>query len=326
MRSRLCPLAISLVLTAPACAITTHKSPAATATTASAVPPTSEYVCPEGTQMHAGRCVARTDAAPPCDEANATEPCDPVDGGGGERADTGSSPGESGADPAARAPSGAPIARPVAVGRDPRPGSGGTQPGARGGVPVPGARPTPAPGTTPPPPAPLPPTGPSAGKTQPGSAAAQPASAPAPGKPQPGSAPAPGTTQPGSAPGPGKTQPGKGTGAPAPPSEPTAPGASSPGKGLTPAQMAPVVMMNGPAARDACWGDAVADYGKAPPAAHLVIQGVIAPSGEVSSVHVAGAEKDYPKLGPCLESRMKAWKFPKAEAPTNIKVPFTLNP
>ncbi|MCA9597140.1 MAG: DUF4339 domain-containing protein, partial [Myxococcales bacterium] len=72
-----------------------------------------------------------------------------------------------------------------------------------------------------------------------------------------------------------------------------------------------------------CWQPALDTRAKdAPSSARVSVTIHVAPSGSVSSVSSSGDPKGYRGLASCITSRVRAWQFPAAGAPTTVNVPF----
>jgi hypothetical protein len=75
--------------------------------------------------------------------------------------------------------------------------------------------------------------------------------------------------------------------------------------------------------RRGCWDSALAARPPdAPSTARVGVTINIAASGSVDNVTTTGDPKGYPNLAHCIESKVRAWKFPRSSAPTTAQVPF----
>jgi hypothetical protein len=75
--------------------------------------------------------------------------------------------------------------------------------------------------------------------------------------------------------------------------------------------------------RRGCWDSALAARPPdAPSTARVGVTINIAASGAVDNVTTTGDPKGYPNLAHCIESKVRAWRFPRSSAPTTAQVPF----
>lgn len=72
-----------------------------------------------------------------------------------------------------------------------------------------------------------------------------------------------------------------------------------------------------------CWQPALDTCDKdAPTSARVSVTIQVAPSGQVDSVKSSGDPKGYRGLARCIESRVRAWRFPVSGSSTTVNVPF----
>ena len=100
-------------------------------------------------------------------------------------------------------------------------------------------------------------------------------------------------------------------------------GQSGGGGQLSQGEISAVVSQNQPLVKRKCWQPALEAR---PPngATTARVNGsiTIGASGSVESASASGAERDFPGLSSCIQSRMKGWKFPPSGGPTTVNVPF----
>jgi predicted Zn finger-like uncharacterized protein len=75
--------------------------------------------------------------------------------------------------------------------------------------------------------------------------------------------------------------------------------------------------------RRGCWDSALASRTPdAPSSARVMVTITIASSGSVDNVTTSGDPKGYPNLAHCIESKVRAWRFPRSSGTTTAQVPF----
>ena len=60
----------------------------------------------------------------------------------------------------------------------------------------------------------------------------------------------------------------------------------------------------------------------APSTARVSVTISMNPSGAVDNVTTSGDPKGYPNLAHCIESKVRAWRFPRSGGATTAQVPF----
>jgi predicted Zn finger-like uncharacterized protein len=98
---------------------------------------------------------------------------------------------------------------------------------------------------------------------------------------------------------------------------------TAPGGQLDGASIQRVVANFSSSVRRGCWDQAIAARAPdAPSSARVGVTITILPSGSVDNVTTTGDPKGYPNLAHCIESRVRAWRFPRSSGTTTAQVPF----